>query len=260
MAGLTPSGAATYSGSAGLTIEGKIFTDATAHEAIFLYQCSNVTIRRCAFVGTQTGIRALECSNVTVEDCYCLNTTGPGLFSNFVQFDKVNGGLVRFNAIEHVLPDTTSQDTINIFKSSDVTVSYNQIKGHGTSAAGGGILLGDGGTALSFNNIAEYNILVNPGQYGIAIAGGTGHTMRYNQIYGEAFANSNVGMYVWDQYATPGFGSHIVTGNRINYRNASNVDNGFWGGGDASKYTLSGNSFSDSTLTAAIYTAIAPSY
>jgi hypothetical protein len=78
---------------------------------------------------------------------------------------------------------------------------------HGACAAA----LGDGGGSW---NIARHNILVNPGQVGAFIAGGTNNQITDNIIIGQQRADSNVGLYVWNQSSTPCSG-HTVARNRV---------------------------------------------
>ena len=47
------------------------------------------------------------------------------------------------------------------------------------------------------------NILLNPGQVGIFIAGGTHNAIVDNVVYGEQRPLSNVGIYVWNQTDEP---------------------------------------------------------
>ena len=46
--------------------------------------------------------------------------------------------------------------------------------------------------------VIEDNILVNPGQYGIGIAGGANMIVRRNKIFGEVLPWANVGLYAAD--------------------------------------------------------------
>ena len=56
--------------------------------------------------------------------------------------------------------------------------------------------LGDGGASYA---IARNNVLLNPGQVGIFIAGGTNNAIIDNVVYGDQRPSSNVGIYVWGQ-------------------------------------------------------------
>ena len=58
-------------------------------------------------------------------------------------------------------------------------------------------MLGDGGGSYQ---VAEGNDLVDPGQYGIAVASGDHMTIRNNRVYARAQTFTNVGISVWNQY------------------------------------------------------------
>jgi hypothetical protein len=47
------------------------------------------------------------------------------------------------------------------------------------------------------------NTLIDPGNYGVAAAGGTDITLENNKIVGSRSAVSNVGIYVWLQSSNP---------------------------------------------------------
>ena len=82
-----------------------------------------------------------------------------------------------------------------------LVVENNHFEGtNWSSASGSGIALGDSGSTYS---IARNNILLNPGQVGIFIAGGTHNAIVDNVVYGEQRPLSNVGIYVWNQTDEP---------------------------------------------------------
>ena len=64
--------------------------------------------------------------------------------------------------------------------------------------------------------IVEKNILVDPGQYGIAAAGGNNIIIRNNKIFGRGQHFTNVGIYVWAQAGVP-CSDIEVSNNDINY-------------------------------------------
>src|SRR6185437_11141556 len=117
----------------------------------------------------------------------------------------------------------------SLFKSSGtpqspIIIKGNWIRGGGPSPSGGGIMLGDkGGSCLT----ASDNILVDPGQYGIAIAGGDHNAVINNIVYARSQQFTNVGIYVWGQ-AGQSVTDCTVTGNKIRYRNRNNNESGCW--------------------------------
>ncbi|WP_298653475.1 right-handed parallel beta-helix repeat-containing protein [uncultured Proteiniphilum sp.] len=151
-----------------------------------------------------------------------------------VQFAYCTGGGYRCqdNAIEQVRDESSIIDHISAFNSmfdasNPYIVRNNWIRGGGPSPSSGGILLGDYGGS---NMIMEDNILVNPGQYGIAVAGGSNMVMRRNKVYGEQLPWSNVGIVVvnWT-WQTDGPSENItVAHNRVNWIGSHGGDAPFW--------------------------------
>jgi len=106
-------------------------------------------------------------------------------------------------------------------------IRNNLIIGGGPSLSGGGIILGDGGE--SSYQVAKDNILVNPGQYGVAVAGGHHQQLLGNRVYSQQFPFTNVGLYVWDQYDSA-CANITVRDNSINYTNMNGIKNAGWNG------------------------------
>jgi hypothetical protein len=157
---------------------------------------------------------------------------------NFFQCDKCNGGGIRINnnSMEHLHRYGTEllEDYINIFQSEGeaddwIQVNNNRARGHGGSASGSFLILGDAGGKYQE---AVGNIGVNPGQAGIGIASGEFIKAEGNIMYSEPWGKSNVAFYSAD------FGyscaSHIFPGphsskpNTANWRNSEGVLNKAW--------------------------------
>ena len=85
-------------------------------------------------------------------------------------------------------------------------------------------------------SIARYNTLLNPGQVGIFIAGGTNHKILDNIIYGERRTSSNVGLYVWNQSSTACSG-HEVARNQVSWRREDGTMSSSWNGGNCGTIT-----------------------
>lgn len=195
---------------------------------------------------------------------------GPFPRGQLVQLNQVSGRGHRIvcNVSDQTTPGHLAgpEDHISTFASSGtadspILIAYNKIRGGGPSRSGGGALAGDyGGSHITIQG----NILVAPGQYGLAVAGGTHHRIIDNLIYSpEAFEWSNVGMIVWGQgdTTTPDtcFG-HEVRGNRVLYRHRDGYLNGAWNAGNCGPVPgwSDDNAFSDTTLTAAIWDVVIP--
>jgi len=255
------SGPLAYNGNCPSVIEGKMFRDLGANVvAIRIENCSNVTIRGNDFINVAEGIYALNSSNVNIIDNRYQNITGPyervGLNrANFVQFNNVNSGLIDHN--KGRCGDT--EDIVSLYKTSNVVVEDNHFEGAlanttgclaWRSTSGSGIALGDNGGS---NNIARRNILVNVGQVGMFIAGGTNHQMLDNIVIGQQRPSSNVGMYVWNQSSTGACSGLTVAGNRVQFFRADGVSNPYWNAGNCGTLAGSGNAWGDSSLNISLY-------
>ena len=237
--------AITFTNSAPISLSNKsnITISGIATTSITLNNCSNITITNCKIgPNAGVGIQIYQCANVKVSSCYIFNVTsgvyailsqginvaynqaknmlGPYPRGQFVQFNNVTGtgNRVNYNKFQNVLGQSYPEDAINLYQSSGtyadpIQVNGNQIRGGGPSTTGGGIVLGDkGGSYVT----AQWNILVDPGQYGMAIAGGTNMIMNSNTIYSKQLSFSNVGLLYWNQ---SGKSSSAITmkGNNINF-------------------------------------------
>jgi hypothetical protein len=230
-----------------LVIENRTFKDlGTDVEAIHLERCNNVTIRANDFARVAQAITVLDSTNVKIEWNRYLDILGPhervGKHrANFVQLVRVTRGSISHNKGR----GGDTEDIISMYKSggsstSPFIIEYNHFEGtNWTSPSGSGIALGDEASAYS---IARYNTLLNVGQVGMFIAGGTNHKILDNVIYGERRTSSNVGLYVWNQYAATCSG-HEVRGNRVSWRKADGSISGSWNGGNCG--TISGWSSND---------------
>lgn len=236
-----PSGPILKSDCADLTIANLTIRDTPpGMPAIRLVRCRNVTIDALDLINVPGGIVAIESSNIRVINTRYSNITGPALprtganVGNFVQFDRVDGGLIARNAGK----GGDTEDVVSIHRSSNVIVEDNHFEGtNWTSRSSSGIALSDAGGS---NNVARRNRLLNVGAVGIFIAGGTNSRIEDNLIVGEARTNANVALYVWNQTTSPCSG-HSVTGNRVLFRKADGSFAGWWSGGNCGSVLVSGN-------------------
>ncbi len=134
---------------------------------------NGLTIRNCVFENNQAGIYLSTCTKVVVENNNFKNVQGHSPRGQALQFNAVTGGGNRIvcNYIVNELGKSNAQDAINLHKSSGtdaspIIVEDNYISGGGPAESGGRILLADAGGS---NITARGNVLVNPGQYGMAI-------------------------------------------------------------------------------------------
>lgn len=200
---------------------------------IHMYQCYNVTVENSYFTNVATGVYAEQTSKggIVVTGNQFYNMAGPYPRGQFVQFNNVNGAgsSVTNNKGENILGESHAEDAISMYQSngtssSPIMISGNWIRGGGPSSSGGGIMLGDeGGSYLT----AQNNILVNPGEYGMAIAGGDHNSILNNTIYGAKQSFTNVGLYV---NSINGYNvtNANVSGNKVLFYNSSNYSNSCW--------------------------------
>lgn len=200
---------------------------------IHMYKCANVTVDNSYFTNVASGVYAEQTSNggIVVNSNQFYNMVGPYPRGQFVQFNNVNGSgsAVTNNKGENIFGQSHAEDAISMYQSngtpsSPIMISGNWIRGGGPSSSGGGIMLGDeGGSYLT----AQNNILVNPGEYGMAIAGGDHNSIINNTIYGIQQSFTNVGLYVnsINGYTVT---NSTVSGNKVLFFNSSNYPNPCW--------------------------------
>lgn len=213
------------------------FGSAPVKLAIYLDDCKNVTIIDNTFENVQTGLVAHKSQGIKFEYNDVTNVVGPlkggDKVGNMARFDKVSGSgnSISYNVCENLPGESSPEDIINVNQSvgtsaSPIMVKGNWLRGGGPSTSGGGILLGDVGGAYQ---VAENNILVDPGQYGIGIAGGNNVALRNNKIYSSRKAYNNVGLYAANWYESLGKSSNVtVTNNTVNYTNKDGKVNNWW--------------------------------
>lgn len=200
---------------------------------IYLFNCHNITIDYNYFTNVSTGVYVdhSQAGAIVVDNNQFLNMKGPFPRGQFVQFNNVNGAgsSVSHNKGENILGQSYPEDAINIYQSngtasSPIMVVGNWIRGGGPSASGGGIMLGDQGGSYVY---ASDNVLVNPGEYGMAIAGGDHNSIVNNQIYGVSQSFTNVGLYV---NSIGGYNetNSTVKGNKVKFYNSNNYMNPCW--------------------------------
>ncbi|HLP03995.1 MAG TPA: right-handed parallel beta-helix repeat-containing protein [Paludibacter sp.] len=201
-------------------------------EGISIRNCNNIVIRNCSMESIRTGVYAVASSGIKVVYNDVKNVKGPMPRGQMVQFDKVTGpgNSISHNKAENISGESSPEDVISLFMSSGVDddpihVSGNQIRGGGPSVSGGGIMAGDRGGSYI---LVENNILVNPGQYGISVAGGHHITVRNNKIYAEKLPSNNVGLVAWNQYKNIDCYAITISNNKINYTNSKGILNNMW--------------------------------
>lgn len=230
---------------------------------ISLQNCQNIVIRNCKLgPSIQTGVDLYNCKNIIVDSCY-ITTISTGLYaeqSSSIQFNYnavknvqgpyPKGAMVQYNNVsgpgnkvlnnrcENISGASNPEDAISMYKSNGtandpIVISGNWIRGGGPSTHGGGILLGDNGGSYI---IAKNNILVNPGNYGMGIAGGTHMQIVNNKIYSDKTTISNVGVYIWNQ-STSGCSLNTIIDNQVNWTRFTGEINNDWNNGNCGTVT-----------------------
>lgn len=229
--------------------------------AIYLDDCKNITIIDNTFENVQSGLVAHKSQSIKFEYNDVTNVVGPlkggGNIGNMAMFDKVSGSgnSISYNVCENLSGESSPEDIINVNQSngtsaSPIMVKGNWLRGGGPSTSGGGIILGDVGGSYQ---IAEDNIVVNPGQYGISIAGGHNNTLRNNKIYGSRKSYNNVGLYAVNWYTDRGQSHSITVANNIvNYTDKNGNINNWWYGDNMGTISSKETNKYDASLNASI--------
>lgn len=245
-----------------VVIEGLEFTSSNSR-ALSIWNSENVIIRNCKFINVdvKVAIYAENSTNVLVTDCTFENVHGAfiaangkgnikfeyndvknvlgtlrggAVFSNAVHFNGCNGpgNSISYNAIENLPGEGSPEDNIALYRSngtpqSPIMIKGNWIRGGGRTGSGGGVNLGDWGGSYQ---IAEDNILVNPGQVGMGMAGGHNLTIRNNKIFSSRQPNSNVGLAIvnWTGAETGASYNITVENNDVNWTNKDGNQNLWW--------------------------------
>lgn len=266
----------TYTNLSGLTIEGLRYTNKSGSILVFK-DCKNITIRNCyfgsssgeaisiengesitiennLFANNKGGIYALKTNgSLVIKNNQFINTKGPVPRGQYIQLDACtgSGNIIENNKGESWPGESDPEDLISLFKSSGteespILVRNNIFRGGGPSSSGGGIMTGDtdGGYVT-----VENNILVDPGQYGIAAAGGKKIIIRNNKVFARSQHFTNVGIYVWAQADVP-CSDIEVSNNQVNYTKGNiqiPAKNNFWDGENCG--TITGLETNKFTLT-----------
>ncbi|WP_282132741.1 right-handed parallel beta-helix repeat-containing protein [Cellulophaga baltica] len=223
--------------------------------AITLTDCSNVVIKQSYFHNSSgNGINIVSSSNITIENNR-FETVATAVYAQMSQGIKVlyndvknvvgpfprgqmaqlanctgSGNKINYNVVENIVGESYAEDAINLYKSSGTSSSPieiigNWVRGGGPSGSGGGIMTGDNGGSYV---IVSDNILVNPGQYGIAIAGGTNIKIYDNVVYAKEQTFTNVGVYIWNQSPTISCQSNQIYNNKVCWTNKQGYFNAAW--------------------------------
>lgn len=239
---------------------------------IALHQSSDIQIINNTFKSVSSALYATGSSpdkpnngQLLFEGNQATDIRGPAPRGQLVQLNQYSGPqiVIRCNISDQAIGGYINQDGkggpedhINIYKSSGtpnspIQILSNKLRGGG-SKSGGGILAVDGGNGA--NVLIEDNILVDAGQYGIGIPAGENIVVRHNRIFASQHTWTNVGIYVWNQYAGTACTRTEISGNQVNYRNQKGLPNPYWNSGNCGKVSIAEpNRLQDESITQAIW-------
>ncbi|WP_165750065.1 right-handed parallel beta-helix repeat-containing protein [Cellulophaga sp. Z1A5H] len=222
--------------SKNVIIENCYFHDIIGN-GIEIYSSSNITIQNNRMEYISTGVYAQISEGIKVLYNDVRNVTGPMPRGQLAQLNGCFGesNKINYNILENENGKSNPEDAINIYKSSGtasspIEIIGNWIRGGGPSLTGGGIMTGDQGGSYI---LVKDNILVNPGQYGIAIACGQYIEISGNLVYSEQLTHSNVGIYAWNQATLKGnCNNNTIKDNSVHWKNLDGSLNSSWNNGD----------------------------
>lgn len=218
--------------SRNVTIRNVVITD-TVESGIYIAGSTSVEVTESRISNGVSGVYALDSSGIRVTCNTIEDPRGPIPRGQLVQFDKVTGAdnQISCNAGRNRPGRGIPEDAISLYKShgtagSPIAVTYNVIVGGGPSESGGGIMLGDDGGS---HQIARGNILVDPGQYGIAVSSGRHMSIVENMVLSRKLPFTNVGISVWNQYPHA-CNTISVERNKVKWQSKTGRANPFWDG------------------------------
>ncbi len=215
------------------------FINVKVSQCISINESTNVSIYNCDIVNCWSGIKLWNCEGfirIFSNDFHNIKgslVSDIGREGGAIHYQGCSGpgNIVQDNALEQDRGAGSTIDHIAFFRThcdveAPLIVRNNWIRGGGPHRSGGGILLGDYGGE---NLIMEDNVLVDPGQYGIGIAGGANMVMRRNKVYGSQRPWSNVGIVVidWTPQELPS-GNYTVENNKINWKGDQGLPTDYW--------------------------------
>jgi hypothetical protein len=219
-------------GSDRITIR-NVVIEGTGGSGILILKSEGVTVENNVIEDTISSVSVQDSQKITVKCNRFRNPRGPIPRGQFVQFGDVHGpgNLISCNAGVNEPERGTPEDAISLYRSSGtpespILVERNTIIGGGPSPSGGGIMLGDGGGSYL---AARDNILEDPGQYGIGVAGEHHIEVTGNVVVARRQPFTNVGISVWRQ-DPPACHNIVVKNNIVHWVAASGWQNPWWNG------------------------------
>jgi hypothetical protein len=193
------------SGAGAVIIQNNYIHDVVNH-GVQVAVAFNQTVRQNTIENSGFGISIQSNNQVTtranVDFNKLTNVMGiSGQNVSAIQFNQVSGPNSSINCNVYtqttppVVPLAGTGDSFNLFLSSGTSASPiqvvgNRIQGGGAIWNGGGILLSDGDSGAGSSGpgfvVADDNLVMNPGGYGIDVSTGHDITINGNYVYGDA--------------------------------------------------------------------------
>lgn len=188
------------------------------------------------FANNKNGLYFTNCNAVfIIRNNQFINPHGARLGKGqAIQFNACTlqeGSVVEYNRIESFWGEGYTEDLISFFGGTSASAGdtaycqYNISRGGGPSASGGGFICGDGdGSRIVIRN----NVLKDPGNYVVNIAGGTHNSVRYNIGYQRTWIYSNnIATYAYITGASEVCSDQSLYGNIIHLEKDENY---YWWG------------------------------
>lgn len=226
---------------------------------------SHVTIERNVLHDVASGVYAYGARHpIVVDRNRAYHIRGPFPRGQLVQFNAVIGGedasRITCN-VSDVLnqPVSNVEDHVNLFNSwglpgRPIVIAWNRVRG-GHSPTGSGIMTGDGESGGHVH--AHDNVVVNVGNTGMGIAGGSHIVFERNRIFLDGrTSRSRIGLYAYN-YISLACSDHRVANNRvwaIDVIGQSGAQNHAWiDDAGCRRVAQAGNRFGDRSLSAAMF-------
>lgn len=244
-------------GSGTIVIEGCYIGPSISEGILVENFTGTLFITNCLFASNKAGIYgSTNSGDIRIKYCQFVNPWGTrNCRGQAAQFNACTGAgsYVQYCKGESWRGEGYTEDWVSMYRSGGSVStqwvnSENRFRGGGPSQSGGGMLAGDGGPSEESYVTLENNWFVNPGNYGVAVVGGTGNILNGNRMYQEIMPWSNVGVIIWGQGGAA-CSDVTYTNNHINAKNDVGDQNNFFDGGNCGTITDSGNVYNESLAT-----------
>lgn len=198
-------------------------------EAIRINRSKNVTIVDCKFDTIRTGMYATSSDNVKVSYSNFKNVMGPKPRGQSAQWNGCRGGYFGYCISQKTNSTAKVEDWVSIYKTSGnnkddpFVVEHSVFIGGGPSSSGSAVMMFDNYGAFG---VVRNNWIWNTGNVGIGLLG-QHMVCRDNNVFSKQSSISNIAIYSGLKGESQAK-DHLITGNRVNWKNKQNNQNFFW--------------------------------